>query len=86
MIGDIRGSPGRFARGHLNDAAAEGPDITGPPVAVSSQDLRSHEGDCSLKLSLELPRHGGFRHHPGGGSEVCNAEVMAGVVHQQVCT
>ena len=60
MIGNIRCSPWRFACDHLNDAAAEGPDITGPAVAVSSENLRRHEGDCSLKLSLELSRHGGL--------------------------
>ena len=82
MIGNIRCSPWRFACDHLNDAAAEGPDITGPAVAVSSENLRRHEGDCSLKLSLELSRHGGLWHHPGCSSKVCNTEVVARVVHQ----
>ena len=86
MIGDVRCSPGRFACGHLYDAAAERPDITGPPVTVSSENFRRHEGDRSLKLSLELSRHRGFRHHPGCSSEVCNTEMVAGVVHQQVGT
>ena len=82
MIGNIRGPPGRLARGHLDDGAAERPDVARPPVTVAAQHLGRHEGDGSLELSLELPRHGRLGHHPRRSPEVCYSQMVTRSVHQ----
>ena len=86
MIGHVRRAPGGFTRGHLDDGAAQGPDVTGPAVTVASEHLGGHEGDGSLQLALELTGHCGLGHHPRCSAEVSYSEVMTGGINQQVRT
>ena len=86
MIGHIRGPPRRLRCGHLDDAGPDGPDVAGPAVAVSPQNLRRHEGDGALQLPLELAGNGRLGGQEGGGAEVGDAQVVAGGVHEQVGT
>ena len=82
MIGHIRCAPRRFARGHLNDGAAQGPDVTGAAITVTSEYLRRHEGDGALELALELARNCRLGHHPRRCSEVSDSQVMTRGVNQ----
>ena len=86
MIGNVRGPPGRPAGRHLDDAAAEGPDVAGAAVTVAAQHLRRHEGDGALQLALELPRHRPLPAQPGSRTEVRDPQVVAGCIHKQVGT
>ena len=86
MVRHIRFVPWRFGRGHLDDAASERPDVARPSVMLPSENLRCHERDGALQLSLELGRDGGERGHSRGGPKVANLEVMAAGVYKKICT
>ena len=86
MIRHIGGSPGRFARGHLYDGAAQGPDVTRAAITVASEDLGRHERDGALELALELTRNCRLGHHPRCSSEISDSQVMTRGINQQVCT
>ena len=70
---------GRFSSGQevVGQMGQKGDRISFLGAGTLTTDLRSHEGNGALELTLEFSRHGGLAHHPGRRPKVSYPQMVA---------
>ena len=76
--------PRRPCRGHLDDAASDGPDVAGRAVALAAEHLGRCERDRALELAGVDAR--GLARQSRRGAEVPDPQMVAARVHEKVRT